>query len=200
MWRKPASPGPYSRPTCRQTSERVIAGEITEARASAFEQHFGSRFVGTRHDGGPRLFPMIDVMNRYFDCMAEAVVGRRRDPNRGDAMLVVFRMTDECDAPKWHVRSSSSASSTQKPAGAVGFSRSKRRIPASQFPHIGCCLRQHRASSRLDFTVMGHSVNWWRGFMGGRGHERAVARLQRSSAAPRWPRRIDRVLPPQGSA
>ena len=46
-------------------------------------------------------FPMIDVMNHYFDCMAEAVWAEGGEILKfmGDAMLVVFRLDDERDAP-----------------------------------------------------------------------------------------------------
>ena len=151
----------------RQTSERVLAGEITRGqgeriRAAVWFCDLRGYTAMTAELGS---FPMIDVMNRYFDCMAEAVWSEGGEILKfmGDAMLVVFRLTDDRDAPAVAQSAVRAAQLALKNLAVL----SERRVQDGELPleagvsvHIGQVVYGNiGASSRLDFTVMGHSVN-----------------------------------------
>jgi adenylate cyclase len=151
----------------RDTGERVLAGEILRGQGERIEAAlwFCDLRGYTAMTAKIGSFAMIDVMNQYFDCMAEAVWAEGGEILKfmGDAMLVVFRVGD--DFPS-QVASCSAVRAAQSALGNLA-KLSEQRVNEGQLPlragvaiHLGSVVYGNiGASSRLDFTVMGHSVN-----------------------------------------
>jgi len=151
----------------RDTSERVLAGEILRGQGESIQAALWfcdlRGFTSMTAEIGS--FAMIEVMNQYFDCMAEAVweEGGEILKFMGDAMLVVFRI-DEDLSPGNAARQAARAA---KAALRRLEDLSERRVDEGLLPlragvaiHLGSVVYGNiGASSRLDFTVMGHSVN-----------------------------------------
>jgi len=151
----------------RNIGERVLAGEMLRGQGETIQAALWlcdlRGFTSMTAELGS--LPMIDVMNQYFDCMAEAVWAEEGEILKfmGDAMLVVFRIGDEIspgEAARRAVRAAEDA------LGRLG-DLSERRIGEGLQPlragvavHLGAVVYGNiGASSRLDFTVMGEAVN-----------------------------------------
>ena len=151
----------------RQTSERVLAGEITRGQGERIRAAlwFCDLRGYTAMMAELGSFPMIDVMNHYFDCMAEAVWAEGGEILKfmGDAMLVVFRLDDERDAPAVAQSAVRAAQVALRNLAVLSESRvhnGELPLHAGVSVHLGHVVYGNiGASSRLDFTVMGHSVN-----------------------------------------
>ena len=108
---------------------------------------------------------MISVINNYFDCMAQAVWAEHGEILKfmGDAMLVVFRITEEVSPALAATRSIRAARAAQS------LISDQEHPLSSQLPaplrtgiavHLGEVVYGNiGAKTRLDFTVMGSSVN-----------------------------------------
>jgi len=151
----------------RETGERVLAGEIQRGQGERIQAALWfcdlRRYTAMTAEIGS--FAMIDVMNQYFDCMAEAVWAEGGEILKfmGDAMLVVFRVGDDFSAAKASksaVRSAQSALDRLADLSEQRVSQGELPLRAGVAIHLGSVVYGNiGASSRLDFTVMGHSVN-----------------------------------------
>ena len=109
--------------------------------------------------------PMIEVMNAYFDCMAEAVWEQGGEVLKfmGDAMLAVFRIDAERPAVDAAQRGLLAASDALERLERLSNKRTAEGflpLRAGIALHIGSVVYGNiGASSRLDFTVMGSAVN-----------------------------------------
>lgn len=151
----------------RQTGDRVMAGEITRGQGERIRAAlwFCDLRGYTAMMAELGSFPMIDVMNRYFDCMAEPVWAEGGEILKfmGDAMLVVFRLDPARDAPAVARAAARAAQVALKNLADLSESRTQRGalpLRAGISIHLGDVVYGNiGASSRLDFTVMGHAVN-----------------------------------------
>ena len=151
----------------RYTADRVLAGEILRGAGSEIEAAIWMcdlrDFTSMTSNIGS--FEMIDVMNQYFDCMAEAVweEGGEILKFMGDAMLAVFQIGDHQSAETAAHRAIRSAKVAQDNLEAVSNQRVADGLPALRAGislHLGAVVYGNiGAASRLDFTVMGHAVN-----------------------------------------
>ncbi len=108
---------------------------------------------------------IIEVMNLYFDCMAEAVWSEGGEILKfmGDALLAVFRITEQVSPSAAAQRGARAAVDAQRRLAAL----SRRRAAEDLGPlHAGIAVHLGEvvygnigARTRLDFTVMGNSVN-----------------------------------------
>jgi adenylate cyclase len=151
----------------RNTAELVLAGEIQRGQGEVIEAAIWlcdlRDFTSMTSELGS--LAMIEVMNEYFDCMAEAVWEYEGEILKfmGDAMLVVFRVSDEVSVAIAAQRASSAAVDAQRRLGLL----SERRLAKGKQPlrtgiavHLGKVIYGNiGASTRLDFTVMGNAVN-----------------------------------------
>jgi adenylate cyclase len=151
----------------RNIGERVLAGEILRGQGETIQAALWlcdlRGFTSMTADLGS--FAMIDVMNQYFDCMAEAVWGEQGEILKfmGDAMLVVFRIGDELspgDAARRAVRAAADALRRLSDLSESRVEEGLLPLRAGVAVHLGTVVYGNiGASSRLDFTVMGDAVN-----------------------------------------
>lgn len=151
----------------KDTGERVLAGDIVRGGGDRIEAAVWfcdlRNYTAMMSEIGS--FAMIDVMNEYFDCMAEAVweEGGEILKFMGDAILAVFRI----DEGRSTVQAAQSAVRAAQMAVASLSDVSDRRVAMGALPlqagvsiHLGSVVYGNiGAKSRLDFTVMGNSVN-----------------------------------------
>jgi adenylate cyclase len=151
----------------RHTAQLVLDGKIQRGQGEVIEaaiwlcdlRDFSSMTAAIGS------LAMIEVMNDYFDCMAEAVWEHQGDILKfmGDAMLVVFRVSSEVSLAQAAERAASAAVDAQHRLGRL----SERRLERGEQPlrtgiavHLGKVIYGNiGAATRLDFTVMGHAVN-----------------------------------------
>jgi adenylate cyclase len=151
----------------RHTAELVLDGEIQRGQGEVIEaaiwlcdlRDFSSMTAAVGS------LAMIEVMNEYFDCMAEGVWEYQGEILKfmGDAMLVAFRVSDEVSPAKAAQRAASAAVAAQRRLRLL----SERRSAKGEQPlrtgiaiHLGKVIYGNiGASTRLDFTVMGIAVN-----------------------------------------
>ena len=151
----------------KDTGERVLAGDIVRGGGERIEAavwfcDLRNYTVMTSELGS---FAMIDVMNDYFDCMAEAIWAEGGEILKfmGDAILAVFRIGGDRAKPEAARAAVRAAQAAVASLAAV----SDNRVAAGDLPlaagvsvHLGSVVYGNiGAKSRLDFTVMGHSVN-----------------------------------------
>jgi adenylate cyclase len=151
----------------RDTGERVLAGEILRGQGESIQAALWfcdlRGFTSMTAEIGS--FAMIDVMNQYFDCMAEAVweEGGEILKFMGDAMLVVFRIGEDLspgDAARHAARAAEGALQRLQVLSERRVNEGLLPLRAGVAIHLGTVVYGNiGASSRLDFTVMGHSVN-----------------------------------------
>jgi adenylate cyclase len=151
----------------RNISERVLAGEILRGQGETIQAALWLCDLRdfTAMTTALGSLAMIDVMNQYFDCMAEAVWGEEGEILKfmGDAMLVVFRIGEEVSPADAARRAVRAAVDALRRLGDL----SERREDEGLLPlrvgvavHLGTVVYGNiGASSRLDFTVMGEAVN-----------------------------------------
>jgi len=151
----------------RDTAELVLAGRIRRGQGETIQAAIWlcdlRGFTAMTETIGS--VAMIEVMNLYFDCMAEAVWENGGEILKfmGDAMLVVFRITDKVSATAAARQSVRAAISAQQQL----FELSSQRIRDGLSPlhagiavHLGGVVYGNiGAKTRLDFTVMGAAVN-----------------------------------------
>ena len=129
--------------------------------------------------------PMIQVMNAYFDCMAEAVWEQGGEVLKfmGDAISPCFEST--LTARRRRPRSGSRRPTTPWRASRSLGASGGRRLPSAPrrlalHRHRG--LQEHRRVRRLDFTVMGGAVNLVAPFnTTGSAHEPLLLRRDRGT-------------------
>ena len=151
----------------RETGARVLAGEILRGQGEEIEAALWlcdlRGFTSMTARIGSQA--MIEVMNAYFDCMAEAVweEGGEILKFMGDAMLAVFRIDAErtpAEAARRGVAAASDALDRLARLSDERVSQGDLPLRAGVALHIGSVVYGNiGASSRLDFTVMGSSVN-----------------------------------------
>lgn len=151
----------------RKTGESVLAGKIIRGQGEFIDAALWlcdlRNFTSMTEEIGSES--MIDVMNDYFDCMADAVWAENGEILKfmGDAMLVVFRKNDETSTTQ--VVDSALTAARNAQLNLQGLS--KKRAEKGLVPlktgiaiHLGQVIYGNvGAASRLDFTVMGHAVN-----------------------------------------
>lgn len=151
----------------RETGARVLAGEILRGQGEDIEAALWlcdlRGFTSMTARIGSRA--MIEVMNAYFDCMAEAVWEQGGEILKfmGDAMLVVFRIDEDrspADASQRGVAAAIDALERLARLSQERVSEGDEPLRAGVALHIGSVVYGNiGASSRLDFTVMGSAVN-----------------------------------------
>lgn len=151
----------------RDTGERVLSGDIVRGEGERIQAAlwFCDLRDYTSMTSELGSFAMIDVMNEFFDCMADAIWAEDGEILKfmGDAMLAVFRIRLDrgaASAAKAAVRASQAAIDS---LSAISSERKERReaaLRAGVSLHLGSVVYGNiGAESRLDFTVMGHAVN-----------------------------------------
>ena len=151
----------------RNIGERVLAGEILRGQGETIQAALWLCDLRdfTSMTAALGSLAMIDVMNQYFDCMAEAVWGEQGEILKfmGDAMLVVFRIGDEMSPGDAARRAESAAVDALRRLGELSECRVEEGLlplRAGVAVHLGMVVYGNiGASSRLDFTVMGEAVN-----------------------------------------
>ena len=151
----------------RYTADRVLAGEILRGQGKEIQAAIWMcdlrDFTAMTSDIGS--FQMIDVMNQYFDCMAQAVWEEDGEILKfmGDAMLVVFKIGDRHSPQIAAKRALRSARTAIDNLRVVSNERTQQGLPALHAGislHLGAVVYGNiGATSRLDFTVMGAAVN-----------------------------------------
>jgi adenylate cyclase len=151
----------------RNIGERVLAGEIVRGQGETIQAALWLSdlrgFTAMTSELG--AVAIIDVMNEYFDCMAEAVWAEEGEVLKfmGDAMLAVFRIDEGMPEQQAAQRAARAASDALKRLEVV----SERRVNDGFSPlragvavHLGTVVYGNiGASTRLDFTVIGEAVN-----------------------------------------
>ena len=147
--------------------ERVLSGEMLRGQGEAVRAVLWlcdlRDFTALTAEIGS--FAMIDVMNQYFDCMAEAVWLEQGEVLKfmGDAMLVVFRIGDDVSEQTAAQRAITAANEALKRLERLSEHRMAEGLSplrASVGVHLGSVVYGNiGASRRLDFTVMGTAVN-----------------------------------------
>jgi adenylate cyclase len=147
--------------------ERVLSGEMLRGQGEAVRAVLWlcdlRDFTALTAEIGS--FAMIDVMNQYFDCMAEAVWLEQGEVLKfmGDAMLVVFRIGDkmsEREAARRAIAAATEALHRLKLLSIRRVGEGLSPLRASVGVHLGSVVYGNiGASKRLDFTVMGTAVN-----------------------------------------
>ncbi len=151
----------------RDTGERVLAGEISRGEGERIQAAlwFCDLRGYTAMTAEIGSFAMIEAMNQYFDCMADAVWAEGGEVLKfmGDAMLAVFRIEGDRDsamAAQSAVRAAQSAQHALKKLSDLRVESGHLPLRAGVSVHLGSVVYGNiGASTRLDFTVMGHSVN-----------------------------------------
>jgi len=147
--------------------ERVLAGEILRGQGETVQ---AALWLCDLRDSTAMTcelgsIPMIEVLNQYFDCMAEAVWGEGGEILKfmGDAMLVIFRIDDVVSQEEAAIRSVRSAETALLRLSELSEARVSgglKPLCASVALHLGEVVYGNiGASRRLDFTVMGEAVN-----------------------------------------
>ncbi len=151
----------------RYTADRVLAGEILRGQGKRVQAAVWMcdlrGFTAMTSQVGS--FAMIDTLNQYFDCMAKAIweEGGEILKFMGDAMLAVFPIGQEHTEQQAARRAIDAAQKAIQFLDAVSNERVANGLPplrAGIAAHIGEVVYGNiGASTRLDFTVMGHAVN-----------------------------------------
>ena len=108
---------------------------------------------------------MLALLNEYFEFVSAAVTARGGEILRfiGDAMLIVFPITDRIDRERACQSALDSAIDAVNSIATVNHTRRRRDKPEIRFGvglHEGCVVYGNvGAPDRLDFTVMGPAVN-----------------------------------------
>jgi adenylate cyclase len=151
----------------RNTGQMVLEGKIRRGQGETIEAVLWlcdlRDFTSMTEALG--AMAMIDIVNLYFDCMANAVWDNGGEILKfmGDAMLVVFRITDEVSVTEAASRAARAAQSAQVHLAELSRQRMAEGLNplnAGIAVHLGKVVYGNiGAKTRLDFTVMGASVN-----------------------------------------
>ena len=151
----------------RNTGELVLDGKIRRGQGETIQAALWlSDLRGfTAMTEAIGSIAMIEVMNLYFDCMAEAIweEGGEILKFMGDAMLVVFRITNDVspgEAARRGVRAAARAQHLLRELSSQRVAEGHGPLDAGIAVHLGEVVYGNiGAKTRLDFTVMGSSVN-----------------------------------------
>jgi adenylate cyclase len=151
----------------RHTGTRVLEGKIHLGQGEAIDAALWLCDLRgfTAMTASLGSMGMIEVVNLYFDCMAEAVweEGGEILKFMGDAMLVVFRITESVTAVEASRRAMRAAQGAQRRLSVLSGRRAAEGLDplrAGIAVHLGRVVYGNiGARTRLDFTVMGNSVN-----------------------------------------
>lgn len=151
----------------RETGESVLAGKIIRGQGEFIDAALWlcdlRNFTAMTEQIGSES--MIDVMNAYFDCMADAVWAENGEILKfmGDAMLVVFRKNEKATTVQVVERALKAARNAQMNLHSLSEKRADKGLVPLKTGiaiHLGQVIYGNvGAASRLDFTVMGHAVN-----------------------------------------
>lgn len=151
----------------RRTSRRVLQGKIKRGDGDEiFAVMWFSDlrdFTALTEAHSPRL--MLNALNEYFELVAAAVTARGGEILRfiGDAMLIVFPVSEEAQLPSACVSALDAAEDAFSALGALNHRRRRAGLPGLGFGvglHVGEVIYGNvGAPDRLDFTVMGPAVN-----------------------------------------
>ena len=151
----------------RHTADKVLAGDILRGEGRSVRAAIWMcdlrGFTAMMEQVGS--FAMIDIMNQYFDSMANAIWEQDGEVLKfmGDAMLAIFPIDDEQAEHVAAQRAVQAATKALANLRAISLDReaeghSPLRVGIAV--HLGEVVYGNiGASSRLDFTVMGHAVN-----------------------------------------
>lgn len=151
----------------RHTSKMVLDGKILRGKGEEIEAALwlcdlrDFTAITSQLDASA----MIEMMNDYFDTMAEAIWAQGGEILKfmGDAMLVVFRISETkppADAAQRAMIASLDALSKLEKLSKTRVDRGLSPLRAGIAAHLGTVIYGNiGASRRLDFTVMGNSVN-----------------------------------------
>ena len=150
----------------KHTGRRVLEGSIK--RGDGEDIHAVIWFCDLRDSTSlSELLPReayLEMLNRFFDCMAGAVLDHGGEVLKfiGDAVLAIFPIEDP-DSPKAAGHAIEAAQDAQRRIAAInqqGAERGARAIDFGVGIHIGNLMYGNIGTSgRLDFTVIGPAVN-----------------------------------------
>ncbi len=151
----------------RRTSQRVMQGKIKRGDG---DQIFAVMWFSDLRDFtsltetlSPKL--MLNALNEYFELVAAAVTARGGEILRfiGDAMLIVFPVSEKDQLAPACVAALDAADDAFSALGALNHRRRRAELPELRFGvglHVGEVIYGNvGAPNRLDFTVMGPAVN-----------------------------------------
>ena len=150
-----------------RTGERVLAGQIKRGDGETID---AAIWFSDLRDFTPlteTLAPedLIDLLNTYFEAVTAAVTARGGEVLRfiGDAMLIVFPVTDAFSRESACRAAVDAATDAFDGLAAINIRRARVKRPAISFGvgiHVGKVIYGNvGAPDRLDFTVMGPAVN-----------------------------------------
>ncbi len=150
-----------------RTSQRVMQGKI---RRGDGDEIFAVMWFSDLRDFtalteslSPAL--LLAALNDYFELVAAAVTARGGEILRfiGDAMLIVFPVSDQNQLAAACQAALDSADDAFSALGALNHRRRRAKLPSLRFGvglHVGEVIYGNvGAPNRLDFTVMGTAVN-----------------------------------------
>lgn len=151
----------------RRTSQRVMQGKI---RRGDGDEIFAVLWFSDLRDFTALTESlsadlMLSALNQYFELVAAAVTARGGEILRfiGDAMLIVFPVSDEAQLAAACEAALDSADDAFSALGALNHRRRRGGLPPLRFGvglHVGEVIYGNvGAPDRLDFTVMGAAVN-----------------------------------------
>ncbi len=151
----------------RRTSQRVMQGKI---RRGDGDKIFAVMWFSDLRDftaltESLSTSLMLSALNEYFELVAAAVTARGGEILRfvGDAMLIVFPVSEQNELSAACEAALESADDAFSALGALNHRRLRTGLPQLRFGvglHVGEVIYGNvGAPDRLDFTVMGPAVN-----------------------------------------
>jgi adenylate cyclase len=151
----------------RRTSQRVMQGRI---RRGDGDEIFAVMWFSDLRDftaltESLSTSLMLSALSDHFELVAAAVTARGGEILRfiGDAMLIVFSVTEQDELPAACEAALESADDAFSALGALNHRRLRSGLPQLSFGvglHVGEVIYGNvGAPDRLDFTVMGPAVN-----------------------------------------
>jgi adenylate cyclase len=151
----------------QRTGEEVLRGHIVRGEGQRLEAALWfcdlCNFTNLSATISPTL--LVELLNAYFDCMAEAVHGRGGEILKfiGDAMLAIFPIGPELSRQEACRRALEAAQDATARLQALSLMRAEENRSALRGDialHVGKVMYGNIGSrQRLDFTVIGPAVN-----------------------------------------
>lgn len=146
-----------------QAGERILAGQITRGSGETIPAAiwFSDLRGFTALSEKKGRDELLDLLNQYFDCMAEPITERGGEILKfvGDAVLAIFPLSDQEACAK----ALDAAIQAQTSLDSLNSERSSHGAPplaAGIALHVGEVMYGNIGSAtRLDFTVIGPAVN-----------------------------------------
>ena len=151
----------------RQTGEQVLRGRVVRGEVESLEAALWYCDLRDFTGISARLSPvaLVELLNTYFDCMAEAVHAQGGEILKfiGDAMLAIFPITTEAERAQACRRALEAAQQAEQRLEALSatLAAAQRLCPQGDIAlHVGRVVYGNiGARQRLDFTVIGSAVN-----------------------------------------